>query len=258
MRVRAVESGPAAFAYLDEVREEETRFDLCVLDRNLPGMDGFAVAQVLQRRPDTRQTRILMLAAGGRPGDGAKCRELGIAGYLGKPVDQAALLEGAIKVLSLGADDEPPTRPVTRHTLRESGRPLRILVAEDNPINQKLAVRILGKWGHETKVAANGRAVLAQLEAEEFDLVLMDVQMPELDGLAATREIRAREQATGRHLPIIAMTANAMKGDREACLAAGMDAYIAKPIRIEELYAAIETTLAATATGNESVTVGSS
>ena len=139
--------------------------------------------------------------------------------------------------MPLPQDDVADTLPVGR---TEGKRPLRILLAEDNLINQKLAVRLLEKRGHKVLVANNGREALAQLETRCFDVVLMDVQMPEMDGLEATTVIRAQEKETGQHVPIIAMTAYAMKGDRERCLAAGMDHYICKPIRAQELFAAVE------------------
>ena len=128
---------------------------------------------------------------------------------------------------------------ITRHSLRETRRKFHILLAEDNPINQKLAVRLIEKRGHTLVVASNGREALAALEEQAFDLVLMDVQMPEMDGFEATAAIRDREKTTGKHIPIIAMTAHAMKGDRERCLAAGMDSYISKPVNVEELFETI-------------------
>ena len=132
---------------------------------------------------------------------------------------------------------------VTRHSLREEGRPLRILLAEDNVVNQKLASRLLEKHGHNVVTAANGRQALERLENESFDLVLMDVQMPEIDGFEATATIRKKEEATGTHLPIVAMTAHAMQGDKERCLAAGMDGYLSKPLNVKELLAVVQSVL---------------
>ena len=160
-----------------------------------------------------------------------------------KPVGQAELLEAILAVLGTPSDDADRQQVVTRHSLRESRRTLRILLAEDNKVNQLLAARLLGKRGHTVVIAANGREALAALDepgSGGFDLVLMDVQMPDMDGFEATAIIRAREKASGTHLPIIAMTAHAMKGDEERCLAAGMDGYTSKPIEIDQLFATIE------------------
>jgi len=169
-----------------------------------------------------------------------RCRELGIHAYLTKPITQAELLEAIQLALGTAAREEAQPTLVTRHTLRESRKQLRILLAEDNAVNQVLAVRLLEKQGHTVTVAGDGRVALAALEKQAFDLVLMDVQMPVMDGFEATAGIRSQEKATGAHIPIIAMTAHAMKGDRERCLAAGMDGYIAKPIQPKELYETLE------------------
>jgi len=180
------------------------------------------------------------LTSTGERGDASRCVRLGIAAYLLKPIKQSELLFTISKVLR-----EPSTkvsRPalITRHSIRESGKRLRVLLAEDNPINQKLAVRLLERMGHTLTVVENGRKALNAVENMSFDLVLMDVQMPEMDGLEATRILREREKANGTRLPVIAMTAFAMKGDKERCLEAGMDGYIPKPINAGEVYEVIE------------------
>jgi CheY-like chemotaxis protein len=177
-----------------------------------------------------------MLTSGGQPGDAVRCRALGLTGYLTKPVKQADLWRALLRALDAPAVNEPGRRVPA---LQPAAQRLRILVAEDNPMNQALATRLLTKQGHAVIVACNGREALAALERASFDLVLMDVQMPEMDGLDAAAAIRKAEEGTGAHVPIIAMTAYAMTGDRERCLAAGMDAYIAKPIRADELFTAI-------------------
>ena len=183
----------------------------------------------------------MMLTSAGHMGDAARCRELGISAYLVKPIRPSELLETICQILPGGAPRKPANL-VTRHTLKEDRRRLRILLAEDNAVNQKLASRLLEKRGHTVTVTENGKAALAALETEFFDLVLMDMQMPEMDGFEATKAIRESEQrsARGRHIPIIALTAHALKGDQERCLAAGMDAYVSKPIRTSELYETIE------------------
>jgi CheY-like chemotaxis protein len=213
----------------------------------MPGMDGFALAEHIRTRPGSAGLTILMLTSGGRPGDTARCKELGFAAYLTKPVKQADLWRAIARALDVGPSPTP-SRPAERRAA--PARPLRILLAEDNPMNQKLAVRLLEKQGHTVVVATNGREALDAifppddssasssfiLHPAPFDVVLMDVQMPEVDGLEATARIRDRERGTGRHVPIVAMTAHAMKGDQERCLAAGMDAYVAKPIKPDALF----------------------
>jgi CheY-like chemotaxis protein len=175
----------------------------------------------------------MMLSSGARPGDRARCFELGISAYLTKPVKQSDLMDTIVGVFaSRGARKEPRAGAARE---RKGGRRLRVLVAEDNRVNQQVAVGMLERAGHEATVAENGREVLALLEKGTFDVVLMDVQMPELDGLETTAAIRERERAAGGHLPIVALTAHAMKGDAERCLAAGMDAYMAKPLQPREL-----------------------
>ena len=183
----------------------------------------------------------MMLTSEGQRGDASRCRDLRISAYLVKPIQQTELLEAILTVLG-HKPDVPDQRPalVTRHSMREDRRPLSILLAEDNPVNQMVAVRLLEKMGHTVMVVANGRDAVLMLEEKDFSLVLMDVQMPEMGGFEATRVIREKEAATHKHIPIIAMTAHAMKGDREQCLAVGMDGYIAKPIRPPELLAEIE------------------
>jgi CheY-like chemotaxis protein len=182
----------------------------------------------------------MMLSSAGRRGDGARCEELGITAYLTKPIKAAELLQ-AIR-LSLGMDQLPEgqSRLVTRHMIHKSQKSLRILLTEDNPVNQKLATHILEKWGHTVSVANNGQEALDLTAKENFDLILMDVQMPVMGGFEATELIREREKTTGCHIPIIAMTAHAMKGDREQTLAAGMDDYVSKPVNQDALFNAIE------------------
>ncbi len=230
----SVESGSAALDALDRIR---VPFQLILLDAHMPEMDGFTLARRMRGRPDVQAAKLVMLTSGGQPGDAAQCKELGFAAYLTKPVKQNELSRTLLRVLdsenavaeSISQPTSTPTPPV---------RSLRILLAEDNPMNQKLAVRLLEKQGHRVAIANNGREALAALasSAEHYDIVLMDVQMPEMDGLETASAIRAREKAVGGHMPIIAMTAYAMSGDREKCLAAGMDAYLSKPIRPNELF----------------------
>jgi two-component system sensor histidine kinase/response regulator len=179
----------------------------------------------------------MMLTSAGHRGDAARCQELGVAAYLLKPIRQSELREAIARVL--GAHAENGAIPlITRFSLHDGRDPsasLRVLLAEDNPVNQRLAVRLLEKRGHHVVVAGNGAEALAAMEKHDFDLVFMDVQMPEMDGLEATAVIRGKEKITGKHQPIIALTAHAMKGDREKCIAGGRDGYLTKPIRPQEL-----------------------
>jgi CheY-like chemotaxis protein len=179
-----------------------------------------------------------MLTSAGRRGDGARCREFGIQAYLTKPVKRAELLATIRTVFGLSeTHDENPDGSdlVTRHYLRENRTQLRVLVAEDNVVNQKLAVRLLEKWGHEVDVVGDGRQAVNLLRTGDFDAVLMDLQMPEMGGLEATRLIREWESEGSKRTPIIGLTAHAMQEDRDRCLEAGMDDYITKPIRADKL-----------------------
>ncbi len=202
-------------------------YPLILLDGHMPGMSGFDVAQQIQE--DRRSATVIMLTSSGERGDAKRCQALGIRGYLTKPVSQDELLT-TIRLLQ-NPDHSATSALVTRHTVRELGRSLSILLAEDNPVNQKLAVTILHRRGYHVTVVNNGQEALDALQAAHFDLVLMDMQMPVMDGLEACQHIRAM-QAAGQlaKLPIIALTANAMSGDRERYLQAGMDGYISKPI----------------------------
>jgi two-component system, sensor histidine kinase and response regulator len=247
MKPVLAESGRAAVAAMLERKKSGTAFPLVLLDAQLPDMDGFSMAEAIKDDPELAKTTLLMLTSGGQEGDGVRCRELGIAGYLTKPISQDELLEAILVVLGVASGDPDGLHVVTRHSLREGRRKLRILLAEDNTVNQMLAARLLGKRGHTVVIVDNGKQALTALEepgSGGFDLILMDVQMPEMDGFEATAVIRAREQSSGAHLPIIAMTAHAMKGDKERCLEAGMDAYVSKPIQVEQLFATIDGVLA--------------
>jgi two-component system, sensor histidine kinase and response regulator len=205
----------------------------------MPDLDGFAVAQEIKHDPALAGATIMMLTSADRPGDLARCRELGIAAYLRKPVKQSELLNAVL--LALGKLAEPVTAPGPLGVSATGGpRGLRILVAEDNEFNQELVVKLLKKQGHVAVLADNGKAALDAWERAPFDLILMDVQMPGMDGFAVTQAIRAKEKVTNTHVPIIALTAHAMKGDRERCLEAGMDSYVSKPIQAAQLLAEID------------------
>ena len=240
MKPVAVDSGHAALATLERAREAVRPFPLVLLDAQMPEMDGFALAERIKQNPELAGATLMMLTSVGRRGDAARCRELGIAGYLTKPIKQSELFDAI--VMALGTVSRKEERPVlvTRRFVRENRQRLSVLLAEDNAVNQMLAVRMLEKRGHTVTVAGNGREALAALEKKAFDILLMDVQMPEMDGFEATAAIRAREKSTGVHIPIVAMTAHTMKGDEERCLEAGMDAYISKPIQPKQLFEVLE------------------
>jgi PAS domain S-box-containing protein len=248
MRPMVVDSGWAALDALQQAVAAGEPFPLALIDGHMPEMDGFALAKQIRRSPAFTGTTLLMLTSAGQAGDIARCRELGIGAYLTKPVKQSELLDAIVTALNTALDPGESLASDAGPPAGESRRPLHILLAEDNAVNQRLAVCLLQKQGHTVRVANNGKEALTALGVTEragaaslppFDLVLMDVQMPELDGLEATTLLRRHEQGTGQHVPVIAMTAHAMKGDRERCLEAGMDGYVCKPIQPQELWQAI-------------------
>jgi two-component system sensor histidine kinase/response regulator len=242
MKPTSVCDGKQALIELSAGRKAEAAYDLVLTDMHMPAMDGFGLVEQIKQTPEGPTPTIMMLTSGSRKGDLARYRELGIAACLIKPVRQKELREAVLKVLQ--AKQQPGPKPmVTRPSFRPERNParrLRILLAEDNRVNQTLATRLLEKRGHRVTLANNGKEALAALAGGSFDLVFMDVQMPEIDGLRATMLIREQEKLTGDHQPIIAMTALAMKGDRERCLAAGTDGYLSKPISPEQLDEALD------------------
>jgi PAS domain S-box-containing protein len=237
MKSSSTESGGEALTRLSEAQQAGEPFALILMDMHMPGMDGFELTERIRHSPHPSTATIMMLTSAGHRGDAARCQELGVAAYLLKPIRQSELREAIARVL--GAREQKGAIPlITRYTLQDALEPsaaLRVLLAEDNRVNQRLATRLLEKRGHSVVVAGDGREALGAIEKESFDLVLMDLQMPEMDGFEATTSIREREKGGGTHLPIVALTAHAMKGDREKCLAAGMDGYLTKPIRPPEL-----------------------
>jgi PAS domain S-box-containing protein len=240
MTTSTAASGVEALRALEDARASGGVYELVLLDALMPEMDGLTLAERIRSHPGLRDTTLMMLSSAGHPDHAKRAQQLGIARYLTKPVKQSELLEAMVAALGEPSPAARAASAIPAVSGASSSHPRRILLAEDNVVNQKLAVQWLKKWGHSVVVAGNGREALAVLEREPFDLVLMDLQMPEMGGLEATAAIRRAEQTTGRHLPIVAMTAHAMESDRERCLAAGMDGYIAKPIRPEEMFQAIE------------------
>ncbi len=239
MKPTLADTGDHALHILMDAAGARKPFTLVLTDGNTADMDGFRLAQEIHKNPG-RSVAIIMTLTSGRPrGDVARCRELGLASYLTKPVGEAELLDVILRVTGSTRPETTPS-PVTGHAVREERRKLRILLAEDNPVNQLIASRLLEKQGHHVVSCGNGRQALERLDRERFDLILMDVEMPEIDGFEATATIRKKEETTAARIPIIAMTAHALKGDRERCLAAGMDDYVSKPIQAGALFEAIE------------------
>jgi PAS domain S-box-containing protein len=237
MKSTSVDSGEAALSRLFEAQELDDPYALIVTDMHMPEMDGFTLIERIRQMRGFSAAVVVMLTSAGHRGDAARCQELGISAYLLKPIRQSELREAMARVL--GAPAKYGAIPlVTRYSMGDGRDPaniLRVLLAEDNAVNQRLASRLLEKRGHIVQVVANGREALAVLEKETFDLIFMDVQMPEMDGFEATAAIRKKEQGSEVRQPIIALTAHAMKGDRERCVSAGMDGYLSKPIRAQEL-----------------------
>ena len=242
MEPTVVECGATALCAMQEAARSARPFRLAILDGRMPGFDGFAVAERIQHDPNLAGATILMLTSDRRMGDLARCRELGVAGYLVKPIRQSELLQAIWEILS-ATPVAPRTAPASDAQQRASLRPLQVLLAEDNFLNQAMMVRMLEKHGHRVTVAANGKEALARLAEAPFDVVLMDVEMPEMNGLEATAEIRRRERTADRpaakRIPIVALTAYAMNDDAERCLDAGMDAYVSKPVDFGQLFQAI-------------------
>ncbi len=241
MKPASVDHATAALAEMRRAHNNGTPFTLALIDYMMPDIDGFQLAEQIKSDPALKETVLIMLTSAGERGHAARCVELGIAGYLMKPVRQSELFEVICASVQKIVPGKIRAPLLTRHTIRESERCLSILLAEDNPVNQKLATRLLQKMGHTVTVAHNGRQAVEAYVRDHYDLILMDVQMPEMDGFEATAAIREREKTQdSKPIPIIAMTAHAMAGDRERCLDAGMDGYVAKPIKMQEIFNAIE------------------
>ena len=256
MKPALVEGGEQALLELQAAKEAGEPYGLILLDMHMPEMDGFQFVERVRRRPELSTATIMMLTSAGHRGDAERCKALGISAYLLKPIRQSELREAIARVL--GAKEQRGAIPlITRFSLYDARDPrsvLSVLLVEDNAVNQRLATRMLEKRGHRVVLAGNGHEALEALTKGSFDLVLMDIQMPEMDGFEATAAIREKEKGASARLPVIALTAHAMKGDREKCLAAGMDGYLTKPIRPRELDDVLENFLARRA--EQSATAG--
>jgi PAS domain S-box-containing protein len=236
------DGGPPALDLLEQSKRARNPYAVILLDSQMPDVDGFAVAEFVKHDPELAGAAIVMLTSGGRPGDARRCRQLGIAAYLMKPVKQFELLQAIL--LALGGPSGPSPAPlVTRHSLREVRKKVHVLLAEDNLVNQGLVMRLLEKRGHTVEVVVNGRKTIEALEkasTPRFDLILMDMQMPELEGEECVVRIRAKEQGSASRIPIIALTAHAMKEDRERFMAIGVDAFLPQPVRAQQFFETIE------------------
>jgi two-component system, sensor histidine kinase and response regulator len=238
MKSTTAEGGHAALAALSQPQRNGAPFRLVLLNSQMPEIDGFTLAGQIRQNASLDDVGIIMLTSAGHMKETARCRELGIAACLAKPIRQTELLDAICRVLRMAPQPVKPPAPVATPPPYE--RP-RILLADDNPVNQLFAQRILEKQGFEVELADDGRAAVEAVANNHFDLVLMDVQMPYLDGLQATATIRRMENGSGERLPIIALTAHALADDHARCLAAGMDAHVSKPIRVKDLLATMET-----------------
>jgi len=241
MKPVLAESARNAMSSLEKALGAGVPFPLILVDANMPEVDGFALVEQIRRNPGLKGAIIMMLSSASQSGDAARCQELGVARHLTKPIGQSELLDAIVQAVGGKLQAVAPlSGPGIHPLLPERRRGFHILLAEDNLVNQLLAVRLLEKRGHHVQVVGDGHEVLEKLKTAEFDLILMDVQMPVMGGFEATAAIREMEKGTGRHIPIIALTAHAVTGDRERCVAAGMDGYVAKPIHPEELLEQIE------------------
>jgi PAS domain S-box-containing protein len=250
MKPVTAKDGRSAMETLRRAHKDGHPFRLVLLDAHMPAMDGFEVASHVKHDPHLHGTTVILLTSAGHTEDMARAKSLGAAASVAKPVKQSDLWDAIITALHVAGRQK--SRPsVAQRRSRTAEHPLRILLAEDNPVNQEVAVHLIERRGHTVIVAENGREAVEAIERHKFDLVLMDVQMPEMGGLEATRVIREKEKGSGRHLPIIAMTAHAMQGDREQCLEAGMDGYLAKPIDPKTFLQTVEG-ISARSVGSES------
>jgi len=234
MQPNSAESGKEALLLLRQASSSERPYQLVLLDSQMPEMDGFSLVEQMRANPTWGGATIVMLTSAGKSGDIARCQQLGINAYLKKPIRQSQLLDAVMTALGVQSIDTSHP-PVTEGDIKRWRPRLNILLAEDNEVNQMIAALLLKKWGHSVAIVENGRQAVTAFENGNFDVILMDIQMPEMDGFQATQIIREKEKSRNTRIPIVAITAHAMEGDRERCIAAGMDTYVGKPIRPAEL-----------------------
>ncbi len=235
MKPSGAKDGKSALAAMKKAEKKGEPFQLIIIDSLMPEMDGFSLAEQIKKDPNIAKSTIIMLTSSGIRGEATQCQKMGISAYLMKPVKQSDLLDAIMLTLGAATNKQEDIPLITRHSIRESRCCLNILLAEDNIINQKVVFNLLKNYGHEITVVTDGKEAVSSWENNSFDLILMDIQMPKMDGFKATASIRERELKRGNHIPIVAMTAHAMKEDRERCLSSGMDEYIAKPIDPKKL-----------------------
>ena len=235
-----VEDAPLAMEVLQHARSSGARLPLVLSDAHMPGIDGFDLVERIRQDPLLSHTKVVILTSNAERGDADRCRKLGVATYLSKPFERLELRDVLLQVLAPDPAPVEDRAPVTRHTVQEPLQTLSFLVAEDNVVNQRLIGRLLQNRGHRVVLAQNGREAVEAWEKQSFDVVLMDGLMPEMDGFEATKWIREQEKVRGTHVPIIALTALAMPGDKEQCLACGMDGYVRKPIQPQDLFREID------------------
>jgi PAS domain S-box-containing protein len=240
MNPTCVNNPSAALIAVKEAQKTESPFLLTILDANMPEMDGFELSKTIVETTGSRGPVIMMLTSSRNRGDSERCKECGISTYLKKPIKQAELFEAIQTTLGIAHKPDESNQPVAECIVGGRKHLVRILLVEDNPVNQTLALRLLEKRGCTVSIASNGKEALKFLEGESFDLILMDIEMPEMNGFETTKAIRNAEESSGGHIPVIAMTAHAMAGDRERCLDAGMDGYVSKPVDSEELFSTID------------------
>ncbi len=241
LELELAEGAEEAMSQLIRARGADAPFTLILLDAQMPGEDGYSLVRRIKSTPEFARIKTIMLTSAGQRGDATRCRELGVDGYLTKPINPWDLFRAILTIMGTALPEEIKTgRLLTHHSIQESQRPIRILVAEDNVTSQRLVKRMLEKMGHSATLVCDGKAALEAYEKEAFDLILMDVQMPEMNGFEATARIREMEKKTGEHTPIIALSAHALKEIEEKCLEVGMDGFMSRPIRLTELVATIE------------------
>ncbi|WP_166820043.1 response regulator [Thalassoroseus pseudoceratinae] len=240
LKPTAVTCGPEALKAIEEALDQGSPFRIVLLDNMMPEMDGFMLAQEILKRPGFHPSTMMMLSSADRHENAERCRSLGLTAYMTKPVKRSELLNAILTAIESEPAETHKQSPKSHSQVDANQQSMQILLTEDNAVNQKLAVKLLEKRGHRVIVAGNGKEAIHALDQQEFDIILMDVQMPEMDGFETTQTIRKREQQTGGRIPIVAMTAFAMKGDRERCIAAGMDGYISKPLQPSELFEMVE------------------
>ncbi len=244
-----VSSGKDALDALANAQKEEYSYKLVLLDCQMPGMDGFSVAKEIKSRGWLTELAVIMLTSAGAKGDISRCKEFGISGYIPKPIKQSILLNTIMETMhqklkrsdyeDKEVHDSKNRKLVTQHSIEGTKRKTNILLVEDNKVNQVLAKKLLAKQGHAVTVAGNGMLAIEEFENNRYDVIFMDIQMPVMGGVEATKAIRKRERATGGRIPIIALTAHAMKGDREISIEAGMDDYLTKPFKRDDIQNAI-------------------